>query len=108
MLWAHAQGFTTCQRNMSEQLHPAGLLHLLEVPSAVWADIAMDFVEGLPCANRKSAILTVIDRFSKYAHFIPLGHPYSATSVAWAFFADIVRLHGIPSSIVSDKDPVKF
>jgi hypothetical protein len=43
---------------------------------------------------------------SKYAHFIPLGHPYKATPVARAFFDNIARLHGIPSSIVSDKDAV--
>jgi hypothetical protein len=54
----------------------------------------------------KSIILSVVDRFSKYAHFIPLGHPYTAESVAQAFFSDIVRLHGIPQSIVSDRDPV--
>jgi hypothetical protein len=54
----------------------------------------------------KSVILTVVDRFSKYAHFIPLGHPYTAASVARAFFDGIVRLHGFPSSIVSDRDPV--
>ena len=54
----------------------------------------------------KSVILTVVDRFSKYAHFIALGHPYTATSVARAFFDQIVRLHGIPCSIVSDRDPV--
>jgi hypothetical protein len=54
----------------------------------------------------KSVILTVVDRFSKYAHFIPLGHPYTVASVAKAFFNDIVRLHGLPESIVSDRDPV--
>ena len=54
----------------------------------------------------KSVILTVVDRFSKYAHFIALGHPYTAASVARAFFHDIVRLHGFPESIVSDRDPV--
>jgi hypothetical protein len=48
----------------------------------------------------------VVDRFSKYAHFIALGHPYTAASVARAFFDGIVRLHGFPSSIVSDRDPV--
>jgi hypothetical protein len=51
-------------------------------------------------------ILTVVDRFSKFAHFIALSHPYSATSVAKAFFDSIVRLHGIPCSIVSDRDTV--
>jgi len=66
----------------------------------------MDFVEALPKVHGKSVILTVVDRFSKYAHFIPLGHPYTASSVARAFFHDIVRLHGFPESIVSDRDPV--
>jgi transposase InsO family protein len=51
-------------------------------------------------------ILTVVDRLSKFAHFIALSHPYSATSVAKAFFDSIVRLHGIPCSIVSDRDTV--
>lgn len=66
----------------------------------------MDFVEALPKVHGKSILLTVVDRFSKYAHFIPLGHPYTAASVARAFFADIVCLHGFPKLIVSDRDPV--
>jgi hypothetical protein len=78
----------------------------LLVPSVVWQDISLDFVEGLPKVAGKSVILTVVDRLSKYAHFIPLGHPYTAESVARAFFAEIVRLHGMPASIVSDRDPV--
>jgi hypothetical protein len=66
----------------------------------------MDFIEGLPKVGGKAVILTVVDRFSKYAHFIALGHPYTTSSVARAFFDDVVRLHGFPSSIVSDRDPV--
>ena len=66
----------------------------------------MDFVEGFPKVGGKSVILTVVDRFSKFAHFISLGHPYTAASVAKAFFDDIVCLHDIPSSIVSDRDTV--
>jgi hypothetical protein len=66
----------------------------------------MDFVEGFPKVSGKFVILMVVDRFSKFAHFILLSHPYSASSVAKAFFDNIVRLHGIPCSIVSDQDPV--
>ena len=96
----------TCQRNKTEHLRPGGLLQPLDIPSTVWSDIAMDFIEALPRVNGKTVILTVVDRFSKYAHFIPLGHPYTAASVAKAFFQEIVRLHGLPATIVSDRDPV--
>jgi hypothetical protein len=111
-IWRRVQEFVrgcaVCQRNKSEHLHPAGLLQPLPVPSEVWSDISMDFVEGFPKVGGggKSVILTVVDRFSKFAHFIPLGHPYSVASVARAFFVDIVRLHGLPCSIVSDQDVV--
>jgi hypothetical protein len=70
----------------------------------VWDDVVMDFIEGFPRINGKLVILTIVDRLSKYAHFILLGHPYFATSVARAFFDNIVRLHDIPISIVSDRD----
>jgi hypothetical protein len=66
----------------------------------------MDFIEGLPRINGKLVILTMADRLSKYAHFIVLGHLYTATLVARAFFDYIVRLHSVPRSIVSDWDPV--
>ena len=64
-----------CQRNKTEHLHPAGL-------DQIWEDISMDFIEALPKVAGKTVILTVVDRLSKYAHFIPLAHPYSATTVA--------------------------
>jgi hypothetical protein len=98
----------TCQRNKTETLQPAGLLQPLEAPSQVWADISMDFIEGLPKVGGKSVILMVVDRFSKYAHFIALCHPYTAASVARAFFDGIVRLHGFLSSIVSNRDPCSW
>jgi transposase InsO family protein len=96
---------STCQRNKTDHLHPAGLLLPLPVPAQVWSDISIDFVEGLPKVGDKS-VLTVVDRLSKYAHFILLAHPYTAEMVARVFFTEIVRLHGIPTSIVSDRDPV--
>jgi hypothetical protein len=87
-------------------LHPAGLLLPLPVPTAVWTDVGLDFVEALPRVGGKSVILTVVDRFSKYCHFMALAHPYTAESVARVFFVEIVRLHGVPQSMVSDRDPV--
>ena len=93
---------STCQRNKTESLQPASLLQPLKVPSQVWADISMDFIEGLPKVSGKSIILTVVDRFSKYAHFIALGHPYTAASVAvlssMASFDYMVSL--LPSSAI--------
>ena len=64
------------------------------------------FIEALPKVHGKSVILTVIDCFSKAAHFIALAHPYTAVSMARAFFTEVVRLHGIPASIISDCDPM--
>jgi hypothetical protein len=66
----------------------------------------MDFIEALPKCEGYSMILVVVDRFTKYAHFLPLKHPYTATSVAQLFFSNIVKLHGLPKTIVSDRDKV--
>ncbi|WVZ76736.1 hypothetical protein U9M48_024681 [Paspalum notatum var. saurae] len=100
------QGCTVCQRNKTEHLHPTSLLQPLDVPKSVWCDIAMDFVEGFLKVVSKSVISTVVDCFSKMAHFLPLGHPYTALSVAKVLFDGVIKLHGLPCSIVSDQDPV--
>lgn len=75
-----------CQRNKAEHLRSTGLLQPLALLEQVWADIEMDFINGLPKAWGKTVLFVVVERFSKYAHFIPMSHPYNATRVAHIFF----------------------
>lgn len=95
-----------CQQAKPDRSEYPRLLEQLPVPSSAWQIISLDFVEGLPRSHNKNCFLVVVDKFTKYSHFIPLSHPFTSMSVAKAFFEHIYKLHGMPSFIVSDCDKV--
>jgi hypothetical protein len=93
------------QCNKGETVKTPRALHPLPIPTSIWTDISMDFIVGLPREGNKSVIMVVVDRLSKYAHFCALPHPFTPTMVAQVFIDHIFKLHGMPTSIVSDRDP---
>jgi len=102
----HIRACDTCNHNKYQSLSPGGLLQPLPVPSQVWGDLSMDFIEGLPRHQGLDTILVVVDRFTKYSHFIALANPFSAKDIVEIFIKEVVKLHGFPSSIVTDRDKI--
>ncbi|WVZ88887.1 hypothetical protein U9M48_035354 [Paspalum notatum var. saurae] len=93
-----------CQKAKPDRAKLPGLLAPLPVPANAWQVISLDFVEGLPLTANANCILVVVDSFTKYAHFIPLHHPFTAAVVAKAFLDNVYKLHGLPTAIISDRD----
>ncbi|CAI7857213.1 unnamed protein product [Closterium sp. NIES-54] len=97
----------TCQRmKSSKQKKKTGLLQPLPVPEQPWQVVSLDFITGLPSTSRgHDSILVVIDKFSKMGHFIPTNATATAEATARLFFDRIITIHGIPATLISDRDP---
>jgi hypothetical protein len=96
----------TCQRVKAEHQRPGGLLRPLEIPEWKWEQIAMDFVVGLPRTKANhDAIWVIVDRLTKSAHFLPINERYTVDRLVDIYMKEIVARHGVPVSIVSDRDP---
>nr|GEW11567.1 hypothetical protein [Tanacetum cinerariifolium] len=93
-----------CQRNKLYLVSYPGLLQPLPILEKVWKDVSMYFIKALQVSQGRTMIMVVMDRLSKYAHFIPLSNPFTTAQLAQAFLDNIYKLHSPPFTIVSDRD----
>jgi hypothetical protein len=103
---AHVQTCTVCEQLKPERVNYPGLLQPLPIPEQAWSMVTMDFVEGLPISGSANCVMVVVDKFTGYAHFIPLRHPFTAATVATAYVDHVFKLHGLPKVMISDRDPI--
>jgi hypothetical protein len=103
-LMCHIKECTTCQVNKDEHTHPTRLLQQLPIPEQKWESIFMDFVTGLPKVEGKDFLFVVVYILTNFSHVFSIATNYSATHVSHLFFREIFRLHGLPKTIVSDRD----
>jgi transposase InsO family protein len=102
----YVRGCDSCQRIKTAHHAPYGQLQPLAIPSRPWESISMDFITGLPDSHGNNAIFVVIACLTKQSHFIPTTTDLDATALARLYIAQIIRLHGTPESIISDRGPV--
>jgi hypothetical protein len=94
----------TCHRMKASHLKSAGVLQPLSIPMWKWDDISMDFIVGLPLtARKKDSFWVIVDRLTKTAHFMAVHTTYSVQQYAELYMDQLVRLHGIPKTIISDR-----
>ena len=98
--------YVDCQLTKYETKKMVGLLCPLPVPHRPWEDLSLDFIVGLPAYRGYTTILVVVDRFSKGVHLGMLPTSHTALMVASLFLDIVVKLHGVPRSLLSDRDPL--
>ena len=82
----------------------AGLLHSLPIPDRLWQSIEMDFMGPIPKSNNFDYLLVVIDQLMSQLHLVPITMMVTTRGVMWLILKEVMRLHGIPESIVSNRD----
>ena len=95
MVRQYVRECSICQKCKPEHVPSPGLLQPLRIPEGIFTDVSMDFITGLPKSNGKEVIMVIVDRFSKYGHFISLSYPFTAKVVAQAFLDYVFKLHGL-------------
>ena len=96
----------TCQQVKAKHQKPTGLLQPLEVAEWKWKHVTMNFVTPLPrTQHRHDVVWVIVDRLTKSAHFLTVQMTFTLEEFCWLYICEIVRLHGVPVSIVSNRDP---
>lgn len=102
----YVQTCTICQQAKPGRVKYPGLLEPLSLPAGARQVVTMDFIDGLPQSHKYNSILVVLDKYTRYAHFLPLSHQFTIAKVAHSYLDNVYKLHGLPAAIISDRDPV--
>ena len=103
---AYVEQFIVCQKIKYDRGKASGLLQPLPIPNTPWESISMDFIFGIPKSIQgNNGIWTIVDRFSKHAHSILVKETIKTHHMAKLFISQIFKYHGLPTSIISDRDP---
>ena len=95
---------SACTASKDTNSKPRGLLHSLPIPDRPWQSIGMDVLGPLPKLNNFNYLLVIIDQLTSQVHLVPTTTTVPPRGVVWIVLKEVVRLHGIPESIMSDRD----
>ena len=102
---SYVQSCATCQRAKPSTTAPSGLLQPLPTPSKPWSHVSLDLITDLPLSEGHDSIVVFVDMLTKMAHFAPTNKTLDTTGLAHLFMQHVVKHHGLPKVLVSDRDP---